>query len=68
MKILNNLVLKHLACSYVLYCKEKNNEFLSFQKYCDKYSLVMKVHTNEIYDIVNSAKSIIKKEKKTIKK
>ena len=65
MNVLKELVLKHLACSYVLYCKENSGSYVSFEEYCSRYDETLKNETNFIYDIMNSAKKTMKKEKKT---
>ena len=67
-KLVNKIILKHLACSYVMYCKVSSIENLSFEKYLQKYNLYFKHQTNEIQDIVISALQQMKKEKKETKK
>ena len=66
MNVLKELVLKHLACSYVLYCRKDLDSYLSFEEYCSRYDETLKNETNFIHDIMNSAKKIIKKEKKKV--
>ena len=31
-KFVNKIILKHLACSYIMYCKVSFNDTLSFEK------------------------------------
>lgn len=64
MNMIKELVLKHLACSYVLYCKENLGSYVSFEEYCSRYDSTLKNDTNFIHDIMNSAKKTMKKEKK----
>lgn len=68
MNPVKDLILKHLACSYVLYCKNDLGSYLSFEEYCSRYDHILKDEINFIYDIMKSAKKIIKKEKKVGKK
>lgn len=63
-KFVNKIILKHLACSYIMYCKFSSNDTLSFEKYLQKYNLTFKHKANEIQDLVISALHQMKKEKK----
>lgn len=68
MKVIDKLILKHMACSYIMYCKVSGVDNISFEKYCQKYLQHFKHKTNEIQDIVISALERMKKEKKETKK
>ena len=65
MNMVKELILKHLSCSYVLYCRKDLDSYLSFEEYCSRYDETLKNEINFIHDIMNSAKKIMKKEKKT---
>ena len=63
-KLVNKIILKHLACSYIIFCNYTNNDTLSFEKYLQLYNLTFKRKTNQIQDLVILALQQMKKEKK----
>lgn len=68
MKLLNNVILKHLACSYLVHCKMTKNDTLSFERYLEIYNYNIKNCANDISDIVSSAQKKMKELKKADKK
>ena len=67
-KLVNKIILKHLACSYIMYCKVSSNDTLSFDRYLQIYNSTFKHKVNEIQDLVISALHQMKKEKKETNK
>lgn len=74
MKLINNVILKHLATAYVVANIEFDRNYCSFEEYCNKYSNAIKQHGDMISDVIKGAnhqmkrEKVIEKRKKVIKK
>ncbi len=60
MKIVNKIILKHLACSYLVHCKLNTDNLLSFERYLEIYNYNIKNCVNDISDIVKGAEKKMK--------
>ena len=68
MKFINNVILKHLATSYVVASLEFDKNYCSFEEYCNKYTNAIKNHGDMISDVIKGANHQMKREKEIEKR
>lgn len=68
MKLINSVILKHLATAYVVASIEFDRNYISFEEYCNRYTKAIKQHGDMISDVIKSANYQMKREKEIEKR